>query len=70
MKQHPDSVGRDLEDEIADVIEHQYARKLMKAVVRRDKKSPAATELRPRQEADPADDAAKALESRGRRHRS
>jgi hypothetical protein len=29
MKQHPDSVNRDLEDEVGDVIEHQYARKLM-----------------------------------------
>ena len=30
VKQHPDSVNRDLDDEGADAIEHQYARKLMK----------------------------------------
>ncbi|MDQ8729384.1 hypothetical protein [Bradyrhizobium sp. LHD-71] len=61
MKQHPDSIARDLEDEIADVIEHQYARKLVKSVTRDD--TTAATN-------EPADDAAKGLELRGRRHRS
>jgi hypothetical protein len=30
MKQHPDSVSRDLDDEVAEAIEHQYARKLIK----------------------------------------
>ena len=29
-KQHPDSVNRDLDDEVAEAIEHQYARKLVK----------------------------------------
>ena len=29
-KQHPDSVNRDLDDEVAKAIEHQYARKLVK----------------------------------------
>jgi hypothetical protein len=30
MKQHPESVNRDLDDEVAEAIEHQYARKLLK----------------------------------------
>jgi hypothetical protein len=34
MKQHPDSVNRDLDDEVAEAIEHQYARKLLKRVGR------------------------------------
>jgi len=28
--QHPDSVSRDLDDEVAQAIEHQYARRLLK----------------------------------------
>ncbi len=31
MKQHPDSINRDLDDEVAEAIEHQYARRLMKS---------------------------------------
>lgn len=33
MKQHPDNVGRDLDDEVAEAIEHQYARRLMTPAV-------------------------------------
>ena len=29
-KQHPDSINRDLDDEVAEAIEHQYAGKLVK----------------------------------------
>ena len=29
-KQHPDSVNRDLDDEVAAAVEHQYAQKLVK----------------------------------------
>lgn len=29
-KQHPDSINRDLDDEVAAAIEQQYARKLVK----------------------------------------
>lgn len=29
-KQHPNSVNRDLDDEVAEAIEHQYAGKLVK----------------------------------------
>ena len=29
-KQHPDSVNRDLDDEIAQAVEHQYAQKLVR----------------------------------------
>jgi hypothetical protein len=36
MKQHPDSVNRDLDDEVAEAIEHQYARRLLKRAVGRD----------------------------------
>jgi hypothetical protein len=30
-KQHPDSINRDLDDEVAEAIEHQYAGKLRPA---------------------------------------
>lgn len=30
-KQHPDSINRDLDDEVAEAIEHQYAGKLARA---------------------------------------
>ena len=36
MKQHPDSVNRDLDDEVAEAIEHQYARRLLKRAGGRD----------------------------------
>ena len=31
MQQHPDKADRALDDEVAEVVEHQYARRLMKA---------------------------------------
>jgi hypothetical protein len=34
MKQHRHSVNRDLEDEVAAAIEHQYARRLMQGGVK------------------------------------
>jgi hypothetical protein len=43
MKQHPDSINRDLEDEVAGVIEHQYGRRLMKKA---DAKSGAAEQAK------------------------
>jgi hypothetical protein len=30
MQQHPDKADRDLDDEVAEVVEHQYARRLIK----------------------------------------
>jgi hypothetical protein len=36
MKQHPDSVNRDFDDDVAEAIEHQYAQKLMKRAARSD----------------------------------
>ena len=36
MKPQPDSVNRDLDDEVAEVVEQQYAKKLMKRTVRSD----------------------------------
>lgn len=34
MKQHPSSVNYDLDDEVAEAIEHQYAGKLAKPAVK------------------------------------
>lgn len=61
MKQHPESVDRDLEDEVAEAIEHQYASKLMKSVVRGDGADPAAATAewrRPLREAEQEEKAA------------
>jgi hypothetical protein len=33
MKQHPDSVNRDIDDEVAGAIERRYAERLVKGVV-------------------------------------
>jgi hypothetical protein len=42
MKQSPESVNRDLDDEGAEAIEHQYARRLMKSAVQGDSPPPSA----------------------------
>jgi hypothetical protein len=30
MKQQPESISRDLDDEVAEAVEHQYARRMVK----------------------------------------
>lgn len=42
MKQHSQSINRDLDDEVAEAVEHQYARRLMKSVVQGDGLPPPA----------------------------
>ena len=58
MKQHIHSVNRDLEDELADVIEHQYARKLTKPAKDAESSGDATTgrTQRPREENSDSDD--------------
>jgi hypothetical protein len=51
MKQHSDSVHRDLDDEVAEAIEHQYAQKLM----RRSGNAPPTERRRHREETKPDD---------------
>ena len=42
MNQHLQSVNRDLDDEIAEAVEHQYARRLMKSAAQGDGPPPSA----------------------------
>ena len=41
MKQHSQGVNRDLDDEIAEAVEHQYARRLMKSAAQDDGAPPS-----------------------------
>lgn len=41
MKQHPESISRDLDDEVAEAVEHQYARRMVKPARRSAGASPA-----------------------------
>jgi hypothetical protein len=51
-KQHPDSVNRDLDDEVAQAIEHQYAGKLIKPAGKADDASVKADEEAPDKKTD------------------
>ena len=51
MKQSPESVNRDLDDEIAEAVEHQYARRLMKSASQGDCPPPSASAAKSDKEA-------------------